>query len=256
MKHILRSAALLLVFGCVSASALDSQGTAAITQAADSFAVLAGDSAHNGKPPRLTDPAAKALLDPVFNTADIESGGVFPMSELQNLNNRTLAVLKVGLIYTLAGSGYNDLNALPNDPATAAKVNQNAVLFAPEMGRYFDAEMRISAAIMDTVSAFITTATHGETDRPNFKSGLAQMRTGYTQLLAGVLTTLPTPGVADQWRRDRLTVLLATAPRAIKFFMPEQLQQLRETATAVSAEMKDPGVKAALASVVQALTLN
>ena len=43
MQHIFRSAVLLLLLGCVSASALDSQGTAAITQAAEKFAVLAGE---------------------------------------------------------------------------------------------------------------------------------------------------------------------------------------------------------------------
>ena len=161
----------------------------------------------------------------MFDTADIESGGVFPMSELQNLNARTLAALKVGLIYTLAGSGFSDLNSLPNDAETAKKINQNAVLFAPEMGRYFDAELRLSAAIMDTVSSYMSTASQGELDRPNFKSGVGQMRAGYTQLVNGVLTTLPTPGLAEEWRRSRLAVLLATAPRAARFFLPEQLQQ-------------------------------
>jgi hypothetical protein len=59
---------------------------------------------------------------------------VQPISELVDLSTWTLAVVKVGLVYTLAGSGVTKVDAIPNDPAVIEKVNHNAAVFAPEMG--------------------------------------------------------------------------------------------------------------------------
>jgi hypothetical protein len=257
MRHALSKTLLLLAlaFPLGSAHALDAAKVGAITKAAESFAALAPDSAKTGRVPREAEPAAKPLLDLVFDTSEIERGPVLPMSSLGDVNNWTMAVLKIGLVYTLAGSGVTDLSTLANQPADVIeRINRNAVTFAPEMGRYFDAEIRLQGAVMDIVTVFLSTASKTELDRPNIKNGLAKIRGGNTQTIDGVLTTLPTAGLTDAWRRDRVAVITAVAPRAAKFLLPEQLDALRKSATDVAGQMTDPGVKAALAGFANALT--
>ena len=60
----------------------------------------------------------------------------------------TLAVGKVGLVYTLAGSGVTKVEAIPNDPAVVEKLNHNAAVFA--MGRHFDAVMWLEGPTIET----------------------------------------------------------------------------------------------------------
>jgi hypothetical protein len=236
--------------GCGPALAFDAGTVAAIEKAADAFVTLAGDSANTGNAPRQTDPAAKPLLDRVFDTSEIQHG-VQPVSELTDLGKWALAVVKVGTVYTLAGSGMATLDAVPNDPAIIAKLNHNAVVFAPEMGRYSDAAVWVEGATIDTVALFLSKASQADLDRS--KNGVARIRTGVSQSLHGVITMLPTNGIADQWRRDRLAVLAVIAPRAAKFLLPEDLRQLSETAKAVAAQMTDPDVKSTLIQIATIL---
>ena len=67
-------------------------------------------------------------------------------------------MLKVNLVYILAGTGIVDISKLPNTQEITQKINYNTVEFAPEMGRYFDAQLWIEAAVMDTVGTFIASA--------------------------------------------------------------------------------------------------
>src|SRR5215468_8147825 len=60
--------------GCGATLAFDAGTAVAIDKAADGFVVLAGDSAHTGKPPRQTDSAATPLLDRVLDTSEIQHG--------------------------------------------------------------------------------------------------------------------------------------------------------------------------------------
>jgi hypothetical protein len=251
MRYIFRTASILLLLSCISAFAFDNNKIANIKQAADSFVTLAGDSAHTGKPPRQSDPSVKKLLDVVFDTTEIQRGAVY--SDLKFLGDWLSAVLKVGLIYSLSGSGIGDINAVPNDPEIIKKINYNAVLFAPEMGRYYDVQMRVQGAVMDVVYGLLTTESQISLDRPNFKDGIAQIRAGATQSINGVVTTLTTDGIADSWRRERLAVLLTVAPKIAKFLTPEQLLQLRQSTAEVSGQMTDPAVKTQLSSIIETL---
>jgi len=117
-----------------AALAFDAGTAAAIDNAADAFVAMAGDSANTGKVPRQTDAAAKPLLDRVFDTSEIQHG-VQPISALADLSKWTMAVVKVGTVYTLAGAGISKLEGVPNDPAILEKLNHNAVVFPTEMGR-------------------------------------------------------------------------------------------------------------------------
>ena len=233
-----------------AALAFDAGTAAAIDKAADAFVALAGDSANTGKAPRQTDPAAKPLLDRVLDTSEIQQG-VQPISELGNLSKWTLAVVKVGTIYTLAGTGMTKIEAVPNDPAVIEKLNHNAVVFPPEMGRYYDATMWLEGAIIDTVTVYLSKASPAELERT--KNGVAQIRAGARQAFEGVITTLPTNGIADEWRSERLAVLAVIAPRAAKFLLPEDLRQLSDAAKATAAQMTDPEVKSALSQIATVL---
>ena len=235
------------------AAAFDLEKIAAINKACESFLALAKDSASTGRPPRQSDPAVKVLLDIVFDTTEIKSGPPQPMAALQNLNTWNFAVVRVGLVYILAGTGIADISKLPNTPETAQQINHNIVDFAPEMGRYLDAELWIAASIMDTVGAFITSASKAQLEEPNFKSGLTKIRAGATQTIAGVLTTMPVEGLSDAWRRDRLPALAAIAPIAARFLLADQARSLRDTASEVAGRMTDPAVKAALTSFASAV---
>jgi hypothetical protein len=236
---------------CGTALALDAGTAAAIEQAADAFVALAADSANTGKAPRQSDPAVKPLLDRVLDTSELQRG-VQPVSELGDLGKWALAIVKVGTVYTLAGSGMSKLEAVPNDPAVIEKLNHNAVVFPLEMGRYYDATMWVEGAIIDTVMVFLSKASQADVERT--KDGIAQIRAGAVQSFAGVITTLPTNGIADEWRRERLAVLAAIAPRAAKFLLTEDLRQLSDTAKATAAQMTDPEVKTALTQIAAVLT--
>ncbi len=246
------AALLLLVSGCSSPSELDTK-VKAITKAADQFVALAKDSATTGEAPRETDPAAKPLLDFVLDTASLQNGPVQPMSALETLNAWNLDVVKVGLVYILAGTGVTDIAALPNTPDVMAKINANTVKYAPEMGRYIDAQLRLQAALIDTISSYMATASESDLDKANFKSGLAQVRSGVAGTINGAITTLPNEGLTDDWRRARLPALTAIASRAVKFLTPEDLKALHDTATEVAGQMSDPEVKAGLTSFAAAL---
>jgi hypothetical protein len=150
-----------------------------------------------------------------------------------------------------SGTGVTKLEGVPNDPAILEKLNHNAVVFPTEMGRYFDATMWLEGAIIDTVMAYLSKASPAELERT--KNGVAQIRAGAGQTFGGVITTLPTNGIADEWRRERLAVLAVIAPRAAKFLLPEDLRQLSDTAKATAAQMTDPEVKSALSQIATVL---
>jgi hypothetical protein len=119
------------------------------------------------------------------------------------------------------------------------------------MGRYFDAMMWVEGAVIDTVMVFLSKASQAELERT--KNGIAQIRAGALQSFVGVITTLPTKGIADEWRRQRLAVLAVIAPRAAKFLLPEDLSQLGDAAKATAAQMTYPEAKSALTQIATVL---
>jgi hypothetical protein len=241
-------ALIALALSTIGATALDAGKIAAINTAAEQFLALAKDSASTGRPPRQSDPAVKPLLDTVFDTAEIQGGPALPIAALDSLNTWNFAVVRVGLVYILSGTGIADITKLPNTPEMAQKINHNTVEFAPEMGRYFDAQLRVEGAVIDATLGFLATASKTQLEQPNLRGGLAKMRSGATTTIYGALTTLPVEGLTDSWRRERLAVLAAIAPKAAQFVLDDQARTLSKTATEVADVMSDPAVKAALTS--------
>jgi hypothetical protein len=255
MRHALFAALFALLLPCTSAVALDQAKVAAVTKAADAFALLAADSEKTGQVPRETDAVAKPLLDTVFDTSVLEKGGVQPMSELNNVNAWNMAVLKVGVVYMLAGTGAKEIGALPQTPEAMARVDGNTVTFAPEVGRYLDAQLRLQMAIIDTVQDFIRTATRAQLDNPNVKSSIGKIRGGTAQTISGAISTLALRDQTDDWRRARLTVLEAMAPKAAPFLVAEDRQALRAAFTETAAQMQAADVKARMQKLGEAFGL-
>jgi hypothetical protein len=246
---------LVLVAGCGAARALDKAKVDAVTLAADQFVIMAQGSHRSGHPPRQTDPAAKVLIDPVFDVREVQqSYRSYKMSDLGILNTWNLAVLKVGLVYILAGTGVDDLGKLQVTDAIIKKIDQNTVDFAPELGRYYDAQVWIQIGIMELLNGYLPTAPRAQLEQPTFKTGVAQVRAGSAQTLNGFVTTFPNAGLSDEWRRARLAVLATAGPTAVKFLLPEQSAALREATLKVAAHMNDPTVKAGLTAFADSLT--
>jgi hypothetical protein len=93
--------------------------------------------------------------------------------------------------------------------------------------------MWLEGATIDTVMVFLSKASPSELERT--KKGVAQIRLGAFQSLGGVIATLPTNGIADDWRRQRLALFAVIAPKAAKFLLPEDLRQLSDAANAAAA---------------------
>jgi hypothetical protein len=235
------------IAGSTGVRALDAGKVDAIVRAADAFAELAKGSHTTGRPPRQTDPAAAPLLNTAFDTAAIKETRV-PWSELLTLNKWNLAIIKIGVVYMLAGTGVSDIEAAGTTPGVADRVDRNTATFAPELGRYFDAQLHLQGAIMNTVQEFLRTASRTQLENAQFKAGLGQIRSGVAQTVTGMLGTFTVEGVADDWRRARLVAAFEIAPTAVKFLPPEEQRSVRTTAEEIAGKMQDATVKSRLNS--------
>jgi hypothetical protein len=214
--------------------------------AAASFVELAKGSQTSGEAPRLSDPAVKQLLDAVFDARDVEAARSVPFTELSGLSERMVTGVKIGAVYMLAGTGATDLSELGGGPDAGRKVNLNIVKFAPEMGRFFDFQIRIQGAVVEAVLTRLSTARPEDLARANFRSGLADIRDGSARSVAGVIETIAVNGLSDAWRRERLSALSAIAPRLARFLEAQQKSELRQVALAGADVMDDADVKAGL----------
>lgn len=240
-----------LAAGAAAAAPLDAQKLAAVQKAADDFAALAKDSHTDGKPPRQSDPAVAALLDAIFDTSALQSPEPLPFDQLGMLNQWTVAILKAGAVYMLAGSGTADLAKAAGDASLVEHIERNTAEYAPEMGRYLDAQIRIMDAMIRSVVAHIASDPQA-LENPNVRGGLAKIRAGTKQTLLGAVTTLLNVGLSDDWRRARLPALAAFAPTAAKFLLPEDDREVREAALDVAQVMRDPEVERGLKAVADA----
>jgi len=237
--------ALFATFGPAAAAAnFDPEQVAAVDKAADAFAVLGMEAYQTGAPPRQSDSTAKELLDIIFGTAALNDGpDPIPFAQIDKLNDWLLRVVKTGMIYVFAGTGIADIEKISTvDAKVQQQIAANTTAFAPELGRYYDSQLALSRAEMDTVAAEM--AAHPDKfTSSNATSGLAQMRTGLTQTLIGVVTTFPVPGLDPTWMRERELALVAIAPSAARFLDDGSRKQVREAALQVADTMSDQAVK-------------
>jgi hypothetical protein len=145
----------------------------------------------------------------------------------------------------LAGTGTADINQASSDPKMVERIERNTAEFAPEMGRYVDAQIMIMAAMIKTIMTHVA-AHPEELEKENVRSGLAKIRAGTKQTLIGAVTTLLNGGLDDAWRRGRVAALAYIAPTAAKLLLPEDGRAVRETTLDVAQSLRDPEVQRGL----------
>lgn len=245
-------AALTAPYGMAEAQTLDAAKIANINTATESFLALAKDSHTTGQPPRYSDPAVKPLLDTVLDTKQIESGKPLPWADVQKLSDWSKAATKVGLVYYLAGTGTKDLNVVAKDPKLTQKANQNTVTFAPEFGRYYDAQINLHSALIDIASAQVLAATPEQRKDPEFRKMLNNISDGAAKSVIGLLHTFVLEGLPDDWQFLRVALLLKMTPKAAKFMAPDDRQLLRNAAAEAATQIKDPDVKSGVNAIARA----
>jgi hypothetical protein len=250
---ILLLAVPLLLFREMPASMDEAWADEAVTAAsdaakaaADELIALGQGSATSGNPPRESDPKVKALLDTVFATRILADTAPVPFSEIQPVLAWMQTIQTVGGVYIFAGTGVTDLSQVDlNDPQIVARTDSNMAAFAPESGRYVDAQLASMQALIQSVEKYIT-GNPAVLEQENVKTGLEQIRAGLTQTLTGVLTTIANSAMTDDWRRARLPALTSLGDASVTLLLPEQCAALRDTSAKVSDAMADAEVKSSL----------
>jgi len=229
--------AALLLAGCQPPPDAVQTASAAAHKAADQLVTLGQASITSGQPPRQTDPAAGPLLDAVFNTAPLQ-GAAPPSSDLDAVNDWLLSTVRVGQIYLLAGTGMTDVSAASANAAAAARINQNVVAFAPECGRFIDAELAIEGADASATVQYLAANPDALKDA-TASQGFDKARSGLVQTAQGVITTLAAGGLPNDWREARASSLVAFAPHAAAFITDAQKQTLSTAAMQAAAATAD-----------------
>jgi hypothetical protein len=239
---------------CGPAQALDQAKIDSVKKASDSFVTLAKDSFKTGKPPRLADPAAKPLLETLFNTKDIE-GKPQPWSDVNKLHEWTVALTKVGVIYYLAGTGTDNPSVVAGDPKMTQRANQNSLTYAAEFGRYYDTQLRLYSAMIDSATAQMKAATPEERRDVQFRTLLNNISDGTANAMTGVLHTLALEGLPDDWLLLRTVALLDIAPKAAKFMAPDDRSQMKNAAAEAAELIKNPDVKSGVNTIARAFEM-
>jgi len=240
--------------GLTQAQTLNAVKVDTINKAAESFLALARASHTTGKPPRYSDPAVKTLLDTVFDTKDIE-GKPVPWSAVEWLQAWNKAMVKIGLVYYLAGTGTADVAIASKDPQKIAKANSNNVAFAPEVGRYYDAQVRIHGALVEAAAAQLAAANPDQLKDPAFRTTLNNISNDTARVLTGLLGTFTVQGLPEDWLLLRTVAVLDITPKAAKFMSPDDRQQVRNAAAQVAEELKNPDVKSGVSTIARAFEL-
>ena len=251
--HAVWVIALIAGSDAAAAAAFDAAKIADIKKASEAFQTLGKNAYQTGQPPRQSDPTVAKLLDTIFDTSVLNGPPPVTFAQFLDVNNWLMQVVNVGLVYVTAGTGIADFASLKSVTSNQqAQMNANVIAFAPEMGRYYDAQLNVSKVEIDLVVAELVA--HPD----NYKSGtraqgISDMRSGLAQTLAGVIETFQLSGVDQAWLRDRLAALAALAPTAAKFLQPDQKQQVHDLAVKVAAASSDDAIKTGLNSIAQAL---
>jgi hypothetical protein len=230
------------------ASGLEAASSAA-HDAADKFAALAQGSETSGKIPRQTDAAAGSLLDAIFNTSALPAAPP-PFTELDAVNDWLLSASRTGQLYLLAGSGATSV-ASPT-PAVNAQADRNLLTYAPEVGRYLDAELALIGEEGSMVAQFIAANPDAQKD-PTRADGLVKIRAGLAATAGGVITIVSGPGPTDAWKEARASALLALAPHAALLLTPDARASLQTQATQAAAASTDPTLQSDLTQFAAAI---
>ncbi len=216
---------------------------AAADAAADKLVAMAKGSETSGLAPRQADPVAGPLLDQVF---DMSALPTLPrdFADLPPMNRWGGAMIKVGQIYVLAGTGFTDASNATTD-AAAARSLQNFSVYAPELGRFFDAEVVLlstECASLQYLQAVHPSAADADQRTAMMQDLQYKVEKAYSSELGFMLN----PGPTDAWKDARIRVLATEAPRVSGMLLPNSWGHLQRQAREVAAQSADPALKADL----------
>jgi hypothetical protein len=220
-------------------SALTTRSAAAVA-AADRLVAMAQGSATSGQAPRQADPAAGPLLDQVFDTSALPALGRTP-ADLSQMGRWAGAVMKVGQIYVLAGTGFTDPTQATTDAATAQSL-RNVVAYAPETGRFFDA----ATVLLSTEGASIyyqSIVNAAKIDPGQRESVMTDLQYKIEKAYSNELSFMLNKGPTDAWREARIRVLATEAPRVSGMLLPGSWAHLQQQARQIAAQSDDPALK-------------
>jgi hypothetical protein len=226
----------------------NSEVTAMSQKAADATRQLLGmfkDVPRNGNPPRQTDATVGPLLATVFDADILKTKTSLGKADLEALGNWVMSAGQVGSLYLFAGTGLSDPEKVSNGPKLIQQVNNNVAVYAPEVGRYFDAALIINGTVAEVVAENFS----GKTN----EAAKAKVRSGVATAIYGVIDSFNIESISDEWRRGRLLALDYAAPKAAKLLSADQCMELRNFSHSTAASMRDPAVKSGLENVVTAL---
>jgi hypothetical protein len=225
-------------------------GAAAAHAAAVSFLALAGDSSHSGKIPHAADPVAAPLVDAVFDMRDVPTEPV-PMSQLPVIDDWLTSVEDVGRAYVLAGAGAARDDD-PSGPVVSAQVDKNFAAYAPELGRYLDAQNALTSLEAASIVRQLA-ADPASADRPDIARKVAAFHGPLIKDLQAMLFFMGVPGPSDDWRRARMPYLLSLSTQAAKLNSPADLAPLRTSIMAVGEASDDATLRADLGEMLRDL---
>ncbi len=213
-----------------------------VRKAADDFLAFARDSYVTGRAPRQSEPPIRELLDKVFDLSELD-GTPLTVSDVTKALDWFVAGDRVGTVYILAGTGIDDINKLTNDASVQRRTHRNVAEFAAEFARYLDFQVKLAGIMMEAEINRTAKASPDVLNRPEVRREIADVRSTLAETLTGTLTTLAYDGLTDEWRRERLKLLLEVAPKAAQFLFAEQARAVREHALRVAAYQRDRGVE-------------
>jgi hypothetical protein len=217
---------------------LDAARTAAIDEAIGMLLSSSQGSSRNGNVPRQTDQAVDKALATVFGASDLATEPLAP-AEIDKALAWLKAADRVGAIYLLAGTGYDDFTKVPRTDAIQRRMRSNVVAFASEYGRYADFQMVLLAAV---ANAQMRAATSGKAIP--VRANADDVREQLAQAIRSNLIALVYEGHNDGWRMARLTAVGRTAPVAAKFLSKDDAKAVRELALQTVDYFKDITVRA------------
>ena len=242
--------AAILLTTAPAAAEMDQKKIAAAQKAAADFVKLAGNAAKTGKPPRATDPGAKALIDTAFDT----SAMITPeFSDIPRITQWLANADRIGLVYMMAGTGSSNLAAAAN-PKIADRIGKNIAAFQDEYGRFVDFQLALSGFTLDAVRSRMDKAPEKERHNPKVQAGFMQVGSAITQTIAGTIATFTTEGITDEWRRARLTSLNAIMPQAAHVLPSAMKAKLGEFILDIGGQMSDAQIKDDIKAMAETLT--
>jgi hypothetical protein len=221
--------------------------SATAVAAAQRLVDLTPDVYRSGQAPRDTDPAVAPLLDAVFDVKMLRSKPALTTADLGALMEWSQATLRVGAIYFLAGTGVADFAKMPNDQKVLAQTDRNTVIYAPEVGRFLDAELALSAVMAEPLAKTLDDGTRSDVAK-------SKIRAGSLQMISGAIVTMALPGLTADWRQQRLAALQEYGPRTAKLLTSAQCGDLRQVSLEAASTSGDAAMQQGLNGFAAALS--